>query len=46
MDQGARERQMSKPELRKELLARRDAMPATVLKENAEAFTQALTRLP
>lgn len=38
--------QMSKPELRKEMLARRDALPATVLKENADAFTQALTRLP
>lgn len=38
--------QMSKAELRKEMLARRDALPAAVLKENAEAFTQALTRLP
>jgi 5-formyltetrahydrofolate cyclo-ligase len=46
MDQGALETQMSKPELRKEMLARRDALPATVLKENAEAFTRLLTRLP
>lgn len=46
MDQGALQTQMSKPELRKEMLARRDALPATVLKENAEAFTRLLTRLP
>jgi len=46
MDQGALETQMSKPELRKEMLARRDALPPTVLKENAEAFTRLLTRLP
>lgn len=35
-----------KPQLRKEMLARRDALPVTVLKENAEAFTRLLTRLP
>lgn len=46
MDRKALEMQMSKPELRKEMLARRDALPATVLKENAEAFTRLLTRLP
>lgn len=46
MDQKTLEMQMSKPQLRKEMLARRDALPATVLKQNAEAFTRALTRLP
>jgi 5-formyltetrahydrofolate cyclo-ligase len=37
---------MSKAELRKEMLARRDALPATVRQENAEAFTRLLTQLP
>lgn len=37
---------MTKAELRKEMLARRDALPATLRKENAQAFTRLLTRLP
>lgn len=37
---------MNKPQLRKEMLARRDALPATELSRNSEAFTQALTGLP
>lgn len=46
MDQEVPRNPMSKPELRKEMLARRDALPATELAKNAAAFTEALTRLP
>jgi 5,10-methenyltetrahydrofolate synthetase len=45
MDQGTREMPMSKAEMRKEMLVRRDALPATVRKENAAAFAQALASL-
>jgi 5-formyltetrahydrofolate cyclo-ligase len=38
--------EMNKPQLRKEMLARRDALPAAQIKRNAEAFTDALARLP
>lgn len=37
---------MDKPRLRKEMLARRDALPAAELRRSAEAFTEALARLP
>jgi 5,10-methenyltetrahydrofolate synthetase len=37
---------ITKPQLRKEMLARRDALPATELERNAGAFTEALAGLP
>lgn len=45
-DEDPASREMNKSQLRKEMLARRDALPAAELDRNAESFTETLASLP